>query len=162
MLSKLILSSGFISSSYGLRTPAHHFVRSPKVKDHKFINPSNFWENEKCSAANDRLEDGPADPLQYSSTNKFSDATFEGTEQLWWEGLSTGDSYTWETYLDYDWYDFKRIQDLNSGTHPLFDSDGPHFNDISQGGAGTCYVLASMGAIAEFPELVTDMFTTGD
>jgi len=80
MLSKLILSSGFLSSSNGLRTPAHHFVRSPKVQDHKYIDPSNFWEFSKCSTANDRLEDGPADPSQYSSTNKFVDATFEGTE----------------------------------------------------------------------------------
>ena len=53
-----------------------------------------------------------------------------------------------------------RLPEFNAN-YPLFDADGPHFNDIEQGGAGTCYVLASLGAIAEFPELVTDMFVSG-
>ena len=53
-----------------------------------------------------------------------------------------------------------RLPDFDA-SYPLFDADGPHFNDVSQGGAGTCYVLAALGAIAEFPELVTDMFASG-
>lgn len=148
-----------MAPAYGLRSPAHHLVRSPKVKDHKTIDPNNYWEDAKCSTANDRLEDGPVDPSNYSSSNKFVDTTFQGTEQLWWDGFSTGDSSSWSNYLSWGDYDFLRVPDIASG--PLFDSDGPHFNDIEQGGAGTCYVLAAMGAIAEFPEMVTDMFVSG-
>lgn len=95
MISKLLLSSGALSTTNGLRIPAHHLVRHPKVKDHKYIDPSNSWEHEKCSTANDRLEDGPADPSNYDSSNKFTDMTFNGTEQLYWKGFSTGDADTW-------------------------------------------------------------------
>ena len=53
-----------------------------------------------------------------------------------------------------------RIREFNA-TNPLFDSEGPHFNDIEQGGGHTSYVLAALGAMAEFPELVTSMFLNG-
>ena len=95
MLSKLILSTGFISNTYGLRTPAHNLVRKPLVKDHKDINYGNHWEDAKCSTANDRLEDGPSIPDEFTSSNKFVDMTFNGNEQLYWEDFSTGDSGTW-------------------------------------------------------------------
>ena len=36
--------------------------------------------------------------------------------------------------------------------------DGAHWTDINQGYAGTCYILASMGAVAEFPELIENVF----
>jgi hypothetical protein len=90
----------------------------------------------------------------------FTDTTFENQDQLYWKGYSSGESSTWKYYLDNGYYDFLRIPDFNSN-YPLFDSDGPHFNDIAQGGAGTCYVLASLGAMAEFPELVTSLFISG-
>ena len=35
------------------------------------------------------------------------------------------------------------------------------FNDVFQGGAGTCYIMAAMGAMAEFPELIKSMFVSG-
>jgi hypothetical protein len=44
---------------------------------------------------------------------------------------------------------------------PLFASNGLMFNDIKQGGAGTCYILAALGAIAEFPNLVEQLFVDG-
>jgi hypothetical protein len=48
-----------------------------------------------------------------------------------------------------------------SPTSPLFDSDGNKFNDIKQGGAGTCYILAALGAMAEFPSLIESLFVDG-
>ena len=80
MISKLILSTGFISNTFGLRTPAHSLVRKPLVKDHQDINPNNSWEDAKCATANNRLEDGPSIPNEYTSANKFVDMTFNGTE----------------------------------------------------------------------------------
>jgi hypothetical protein len=104
-----------------------------------------------------RAEEGPEVVQNYSSSNKFTDYSFHEKDQLVWEGYETGDGSTWTAYYDADWYEFKRLPEL-FGSYPLFDSQGPHFNDIEQGGAGTCYALASMSAIAEFPELVYDVF----
>lgn len=53
-----------------------------------------------------------------------------------------------------------RIGEFNS-TSPLFDDDGMKFNDIKQGGAGTCYILAALGAMAEYPSLIESMFVDG-
>ena len=58
-------------------------------------------------------------------------------------------------------WEFLRVREFSS-TNPLFDSDGgPHYNDVEQGAAGTCYVHAALAAMAEFPELVTSMFISG-
>jgi hypothetical protein len=102
----------------------------PIVKDHNEVNPDNSWENETCATATNRLEDGPASPADYSyPNNMFTDTTFEGEDQLYWEGYSSGESTTWKSYLSYGYYDFLRIPEFSS-TNPLFDSDGPHFNDV--------------------------------
>lgn len=34
------------------------------------------------------------------------------------------------------------------------------FNESIQGGAGTCYLMASLGSIGEFPDHVKSMFVT--
>lgn len=36
---------------------------------------------------------------------------------------------------------------------PLFAADGPHMNDVDQGGLGDCYLLAGLGAIAKDSQL---------
>lgn len=46
-----------------------------------------------------------------------------------------------------------RVNEFNPNAQ-LFDNDNLKFNDITQGGAGTCYILAALGAMAEFPDLV--------
>lgn len=38
--------------------------------------------------------------------------------------------------------------------------DGASWSDIEQGYAGTCYILAGMGSVSEFPELIEDLFIT--
>lgn len=45
----------------------------------------------------------------------------------------------------------------------LFDPDGHiDWTDINQGGAGTCYIKASMASLAEFPDLVKATFLNED
>ena len=59
-----------------------------------------------CSTATVRLEDGPSPATNFSYTNKYTDKTFEGKDQLYWEGYSTGGSASWESYLDNGYYEF--------------------------------------------------------
>lgn len=42
----------------------------------------------------------------------------------------------------------------------MWGNNNPEWHDIMQGMAGTCYIEASMGSIAEFPDLVKDIFVT--
>jgi len=57
--------------------------KRPKVYDHKDVNPDNSWESENCLKVGKRLEDGPATPANYSVSNKFTDLTFNGTDQVY-------------------------------------------------------------------------------
>ena len=41
----------------------------------------------------------------------------------------------------------------------LFGTD-PSWNDVIQGGAGTCYIMAAMGAMAEYPDVAKKTFET--
>jgi hypothetical protein len=46
-------------------------------------------------------------------------------------------------------------------TADIFDADGTvSFNESIQGGAGTCYLMASLGSIGEFPDLTKSVFLT--
>jgi len=36
--------------------------------------------------------------------------------------------------------------------------DGPFWTDVEQGSAGTCYIMAAMQALSEWPDLVEDVF----
>ena len=46
-------------------------------------------------------------------------------------------------------------------TARVFDQkDPPTFNDATQGDAGTCYIMASMASLGEFPKRVKDVFLT--
>lgn len=42
----------------------------------------------------------------------------------------------------------------------MFGEGNPDWHDIMQGEAGTCYIEASLASIAEFPELVQNIFIT--
>jgi hypothetical protein len=53
---------------------------------------------------------------------------------------------------------FKRIHEILKT--PTFYGDGPDWNDVIQGAVGNCYILASTGAIVEFPDLVKPVFIT--
>jgi len=41
------------------------------------------------------------------------------------------------------------------------DADGSiSYNEAIQGGAGTCYLIATLGSMGEFPDLVKNLFLT--
>lgn len=42
----------------------------------------------------------------------------------------------------------------------MWGDNNPTWHDIMQGSAGTCYIEASLAAIAEFPDLVKNVFIT--
>ena len=44
----------------------------------------------------------------------------------------------------------------------IFDSEDGHpdWREPIQGDAGTCYIMAALSAVSEFPELIEDMFIT--
>ena len=113
MVYKLVLYQGLISQSLCNRTAIHHLVRSPKVLNHKYVNPDNYWEYDKCSLSNDRLEDGPADPNDYDSLNKFVDTSFEGIDQLGWEGFWSYWSLEWVEKVQNNTYGFMRAPEFN-------------------------------------------------
>ena len=59
----------------------------------------------------------------------------------------------WRSYV------WKRPQEIyGDGNFVLYDSPGP--DDIKQGRCGDCYFLASLSAIAEFPERIEKIFIT--
>ena len=60
-----------------------------------------------------------------------------------------------------EWSQFiwKRPQDVyGEGNFCLYETPGP--NDIKQGQLGNCYFLASLSAIAEYPERIEKIFLT--
>ena len=45
----------------------------------------------------------------------------------------------------------------------IFDADGTiSYDEAIQGGAGTCYLIASLGCLGEFPDHVKSLFVTQD
>lgn len=59
----------------------------------------------------------------------------------------------------FDNYAFQRVTDV----HPeatLWGDNNPSWHDIMQGGAGTCYIEAALASIAEFPDVVKNVFVT--
>lgn len=123
----------------------------------------NLINSDYCTLAGDRLDDGPDNFNDYVNVDgaAYTDATYQERDQLYWEGHSETQS-TWDSWFDAGWNEFQRAGDFTFVSPTLFDTDGPDFNDIVQGGAGTCYILAAMSAVAEFPELIEDLFILGD
>ena len=40
----------------------------------------------------------------------------------------------------------------------MFVDDTVSYNEVNQGGAGTCYFMAALGSAGEWPEMITNMF----
>lgn len=56
-------------------------------------------------------------------------------------------------------YTWKRPEDVyGRNNYVIYDSPGP--NDITQGDCGDCYFLASLSALAEFPDRIKRIFLT--
>ena len=59
-----------------------------------------------CKKAVDRLKLGPADIQSLScSDKKYTDTSFEGSDQIWWSGYNAADDYaTYDYYLGTGFY----------------------------------------------------------
>lgn len=55
-------------------------------------------------------------------------------------------------------YFFERWPTAFPGHEVFTENEPPSWNDVIQGDLGNCYFLASVGAAAEFPELIYAMF----
>jgi len=92
---------------------------------------------------------------------RFSDANFSGKNALFWrDSTSSQDVINYESYLDrgvYFWDRWPNIFPTNDIFHVHQD---PTFVDSVQGGAGTCYIMAAMSALGEYPERIKDIFLT--
>ena len=118
---------------------------------------------ELCSKAVNRLKNGFEDIDSITAAREvFVDQTFTGTDTIWWDGLSPQNEIdnvypNIKLYFD-EWFIFDRIRNVYPNIK-LFDADGSiDWSEAVQGGAGTCYIKAAMGSIAEFPDLVRSTF----
>lgn len=101
-----------------------------------------------------------------NSRKKHKDLTFPTTRMLIWHNHRTTtpchDLYPIiEVVLD----DWKRLWDLSNNKYQLWDDKTspitPH--DAAQGYTlGNCYLIASLAAMAERPELIKNIFPTSD
>lgn len=55
-------------------------------------------------------------------------------------------------------YGYARVGELYPDATLFGETGQAEWDDVHQGGSGTCYILAAMAAIAEFPDLVDDVF----
>ena len=116
-----------------------------------------------CSTSVDVLKKGPVNIPKVladgtSEAYKFTDANFGGTNALYWRDAATPTKYSTEAemkqfddYLAAGKYFWERWA-TQWPTKKVFDAtQQPKFTDAVQGEAGTCYIMASMSAVAEFP-----------
>ena len=108
------------------------------------------------------MKAGPVDvPHEICKNQSYTDDSFLNEQQVYWDGYNTGserDSYA--SSMSTGFYFFRRWPDNFVSTN-LFDVDNSiSYTEVIQGGAETCYIMAAMGALGEFPELIRDTFIT--
>lgn len=80
---------------------------------------------------------------------------------VFWQGYNTYGSYAgYKRSIDSGSYYFRNWDQVYPNAN-IFDADGSiTYDEPIQGFGGTCYLLATMGSMAENPELVRNMFLT--
>lgn len=69
---------------------------------------------------------------------------------------------SWGNNYDNGLWTYQRWTETSGFTSAKLFKDGTAtYTEPRQGGAGTCYFIASLAAAAEWPSLITDMFVTG-
>ena len=117
---------------------------------------------ESCTTSIERMKEGPEefDQIMQMNHGPYEDFSFSGRGQLYWVGITDwGKIMNYESDLGFGSYAFQKLSDV----HPdatMWGDNNPSWKDIMQGSAGTCYIEASLGAIAEFPDLVKNVFIT--
>lgn len=84
---------------------------------------------------------------------------FVGVDSLYWDTAVAYDTkIDFDTKIESGDYFFDKWPKQFTGA-ALFSGD-PHYTEPVQGGAGTCYIMQALAGIAEFPELIKDVFLT--
>jgi hypothetical protein len=89
----------------------------------------------------------------YNSNNKYVDTAFTGNATLYdqWTASSTVTSMNNGFADSTTAYYFSRMSTKYPAAN-IFDNNGePTWLEPNQGGAGTCYIMSAMSAVAEFP-----------
>lgn len=151
MLSKLIGASliGASARSSTLDSLRSGYHSTPKVEA-PLING--------CQFAVNRLKDGPEDwEAIIVSGQKYTDYSFDKKAMLYTFPYSDWINtffYNLDLWMG-DSYWVRLGEEYPDNT--LFGTS-PTWSDTIQGGIGNCYVFAGLGALAEFPDLLEDIF----
>lgn len=90
----------------------------------------------------------------------YEDQEFNGRQTLYWFGFGDfGKQRDYEWALWFGNHTFKRVVDVYPDA-TLFGNNNPQWHDIYQNAASDSYIMASLGALAEFPSLVQEIFVT--
>ena len=133
-----------------------------KPKIHRHSHPLVQSSASYCGRAVDRLKAGPVNiPDLMCKNEKYLDPEFNGTKQIYWDDYHQSSAYsTYDNYLASGTYYFRDWDTVYTSAN-ILDPDGSiGVEEPRQGGAGTCYLIASLGSMGEFPQLVKDMFVT--
>ena len=116
-----------------------------------------------CKTSVNRLKEGPAVwSTVINQGVEYNDDSFSKRNMLysfpsdnWWR------SFGYSAFLISGTTEFVRLKDAYPD-NTMWGAGGVDFIDPTQGQLGNCYILAAMGAIAEFPDIVKDVFLTKD
>ena len=137
-----------------------HFGDSSKHQ-HR-LHPNVKSSSSYCGRAVDRLKAGPANiPDLLCKGEKYVDSDFTGSDMIYWTDYNTYGQYsTYQSYINSGTYYFRNWDEVLPNAD-IMDPDGSiSYNEAIQGGAGTCYLIATLGSMGEFPDLVKNLFVT--
>lgn len=115
-----------------------------------------------CSRAVDRLRAGPANiPCVIEAGNPWVDTDFQGTDTVWWSDFNAANTYSsFQSNINAGTYYFDNWDNKYPNADVL-DNDGTiSYTESLQGSAGTCYMMASLASIGEFPSMVRNTYVT--
>lgn len=114
-----------------------------------------------CTKAVDRLKAGPAPiPKVQCKGEAWTDSTFNGLDTVVWSETDSSSYSTYNNYLQLGYYSFDKWSNVFPSIN-VFDSDGTiHYTEVTQGSAGTCYLMQASSALGEWPSLVKEAFLT--
>lgn len=97
----------------------------------------------------------------------YNDTTFYGNDTLYWNGysdLSKISNTAGTGYNDYQktgTYAFMSVSSRYPNANLYPSAGGFKFNQVNQGGLGTCYMISSFAAMAEWSNRIQNIFISG-
>lgn len=115
-----------------------------------------------CKFAVNRLKEGPevwTDVI--AEGKKYTDSSFKKKDMLF---AFPYNSWTTTFWYNYDLFTSETQWVRLGEEYPTFSlyGTGTDWLDTVQGSLGNCYVLAALGALAEFPSLFDNIFLTNE